>query len=51
MRVEFYVDHNVQNDGSDYRRNQDKPIQPKEKVKRDFTEANFEAAKKVKCDD
>jgi hypothetical protein len=50
MRVEFYVDHNVKMMGVT-RRNQDKPIQPKEKVKRDFTEANFEAAKKVKCDD
>jgi len=47
MRVEFYVDHNVKMMGVTTDGIRIKPIQPKEKVKRDFTEANFEAAKKA----
>lgn len=47
MRVEFYVDHNVKMMGATTDGIRIKPIQPKEKVKRDFTESNFEAAKKA----
>ena len=45
--VELYVDFNVKMKGEIKSGIRIKPLQPKPKVKPDFTEANFEAAKKA----
>ena len=47
MKIELYVDRNVKMMGAITDGIRVKPIRPKEKVKTDFTEANFEAAKKA----
>lgn len=47
MRIELYVDRNVKMMGAITDGVRIKPLMPKEKVKPDFTEANFEAAKKA----
>ena len=47
MRIELYVDRNVKMMGSITDGVRIKPIQPIEKQKPQFTEANFEAAKKA----
>lgn len=47
MKIELYVDRNVKMMGAITDGVRIKPLQPIEKVKPDFTEANFEAAKKA----
>lgn len=47
MNIELYVDRNVKMMGAITDGIRIKPIRPKEKVKPNFTEANFEAAKKA----
>ena len=47
MKIELYVDRNVKMMGAITDGIRIKPIRPKEKVKPNFTEANFEAAKKA----
>jgi len=47
MKIELYVDRNVKMMGAITDGIRVKPIRPKEKVKTDFTESNFEAAKKA----
>ena len=47
MKIELFVDCNVKMMGAITDGVRIKPLQPVEKVKPDFTEANFEAAKKA----
>ena len=47
MKIELYVDRNVKMMGAITDGVRIKPLQPIEKVKPDFTEANFDAAKKA----
>lgn len=47
MKIELYVDRNVKMMGAITDGVRIKPLQPIEKVKPDFTEANFESAKKA----
>lgn len=47
VAVELYVDSNVQMKGATTQGVRISPIQPKIKVKKEFTEANFEGAKKA----
>lgn len=47
MRIELYVDRNVKMMGAITDGVRIKPIQPKAKVKKEFTESNFEAAFKA----
>lgn len=47
MKIELFVDRNVKMMGSITDGVRIKPLQPVDKVKPDFTEANFEAAKKA----
>lgn len=47
MKIELFVDRNVKMMGAITDGVRIKPLQPIEKVKPDFTEANFEAAKKA----
>lgn len=49
MRIELYVDRNVKMMGGLVDGVRIKPIQPKAKEKKEFTEANFEAAFKAKA--
>lgn len=49
MRIELYVDRNVKMMGAITDGVRIKPIQPKAKEKKEFTEANFEAAFKAKA--
>lgn len=49
IKVELFVDRNVKMMGSIVDGIRVKPIEPKEKIKAIFTEANFEAAHKVKA--
>lgn len=49
MRIELYVDRNVRMMGAITDGVRIKPIQPKAKEKKEFTEANFEAAFKAKA--
>ena len=47
MKIELFVDRNVKMMGAITDGVRIKPLQPVEKVKPNFTEANFEAAKKA----
>jgi hypothetical protein len=47
MKIEMYVDRNVKMMGAITDGVRIKPLQPVEKTKPDFTEVNFEAAKKA----
>lgn len=47
MKIELYVDRNVRMMGAITDGIRVKPVRPKEKIKTDFTESNFEAAKKA----
>ena len=47
MKIELFVDRNVKMMGAITDGVRIKPLQPVDKVKPDFTEANFEAAKKA----
>lgn len=47
MKIELYVDRNVKMMGAITDGVRIKPIRPKEKVKTNFTESNFESAKKA----
>lgn len=49
MRIELYVDRNVKMMGGLVDGVRIKPIQPKAKEKKEFTESNFEAAFKAKA--
>ncbi len=49
MRIELYVDRNVKMMGAITDGVRIKPIQPKAKEKKEFTEVNFEAALKAKA--
>ena len=49
MKIELFVDRNVKMMGSLVDGIRIKPLRPKEKVKKEFTEANFEGALKVKA--
>lgn len=49
MRIELYVDRNVKMMGAITDGVRIKPIQPKAKEKKEFTESNFEAAFKAKA--
>ncbi len=47
MKIELYVDRNVKMMGAITDGIRIKPLRPKEKIKPNFTESNFEAAKKA----
>ena len=49
MRIELYVDHNVKMMGAITDGVRIRPLQPTAKVKKDFTEVNFEAAREAKA--
>ena len=49
MKIELFVDRNVKMMGAITDGIRIKPLQPIEKVKKDFAEANFEAARKAKA--